>query len=333
MMKRGSLILLLSALLITSATISCKQVASDTKPGSHARISELLVVMDQSLWDGALGDTVRNYFGQYYPWLNQPEAWYSIIHRPPGEFNETYSIYRNILYFVLEPELSGGTIQKETDPWARPQTVVQINGPDFESLFGIFAKNQDAILRAFDQSEIRRLKKVMNSISKQGNAEQIATSLNLKIAVPEGYYLATQEENFVWARKVIKSQTQESAFWITTIPYADTAQFKPSHIIALRDSICKVHIPVQNTSSYMGTETRFGYESKVIDLNGAYAVETRGYWRTFGKHSMGGPFLNYMVHDEKNGRLILIDTYVFKPNEPKRDLIRQLEGIAHTLAI
>lgn len=325
--------MLVTALLVIMSFSGCKQVVTNDKPGSHARISEMLVVMDKELWQGELGDTVRNFFGQLYPYMNQPESWFSIIYRTPGEFDETYSIYRNILYFVLEPNLDGGTIQKETDHWSKPQTVIQLNGPDSETLFGLFAKNREAILQSFDQSEVRRLKLVMNSINKPGNSKQIEEQLGLKISVPEGYYIAVKDDSFVWARKVIRSLTQETAYWISTIEYKDTAQFNPANVMALRDSIAKSRIPIQDEESYMGTEYRFGYQTRVIDLNGNYALETRGFWRTFGNHSMGGPFLNFLVHDEKNARLIMIDTYAFKPNENKRDLIRQLEGIVHTLVL
>lgn len=308
-------------------------MVTDDKPGSHARISEILIVMDKELWQGDLGDTVRNYFGQFYPYLNQPEAWFSIIHRTPKEFTGTYSIYRNILNFRLEPNLDGGTIQREIDHWAKPQTVIQLNGPDSETLFGLFVKNQDAILQSFNQSEIRRLKNVMNNINKAGMSNQIEELMGLKISVPEGYFLAAADSNFVWARKVIRSLTQETAYWIATIEYTDTTQFNPANAMAIRDSIGKARIPVQDDMSFMGTEYRFGYEYKTIDLNGNYALETRGFWRTFGNHSMGGPFLNYLIHDEENKRLIMIDTYVFRPNEDKRDLVMQLEGIVHTLVL
>ncbi|MFO7723036.1 MAG: DUF4837 family protein, partial [Bacteroidales bacterium] len=257
-MEKRSLKILVSAFLLMFTLSACKQVVTNEKPGSHARISELLVVMDKTLWQGELGDTVRNFFGEFYPYLNQPEARFSIIYRTPGEFTETYSIYRNILHFVLEPELSGGTIQKEIDHWAKPQTVIQLNGNNGETLLGLFLKNQDAILQAYDQSEVRRLKGVMKSISKQGNAQQVTDALNLTISVPEGYYLAKKEGNFIWARKVIKSQTQESAFWITTFEYTDTSQFNPEKVMAMRDTVAKAHIPVQDDVSYMGTEYRFG---------------------------------------------------------------------------
>ncbi len=332
-MKNLMIKLLCISALMTMTLAGCKQSAPPGKPGSHARISEVLVVMDKVLWQSSLGDSVRSALGEMYPYLNQPQPLFSIIYREPKDFDETYSIFRNILIFALEPERDGGNIQKEIDPWAKPQTVIQLNGNNGETLLGLFEKNRDAILKAFDDSEIRRLKGVMQSISKKINAEQVAKQLGLTISVPEGYYLAKNQKDFIWARKVIKSQTQESAFWITTLPYTDTAQFNPESVLALRDSICKAHIPVQDKVSYMGTEYRFGYQSKIIRLNGYYTLETRGFWRTYGNHSMGGPFLNYLVLDEKKNRLVMIDCYVFKPNEDKRDMVRQLEGIAHTLQL
>jgi hypothetical protein len=312
---------------------SCKQTITDTKPGSHGRISEMLVVMDPTLWKGDLGDTVRNFFGQFYPYLNQAEPWFTIIHRPPREFDQTYSLFRNILFFVMEPELDGGSIHRETDYWAIPQTVIQIKGPGFDELHGLFLKNSEAILQAFDQSEVRRLVRVMNSINRQVSSNSIKELLGLHIAVPDGFYIATEQENFVWARKVIRSRNQEQAFWITTIPYTDTTQFAPQRVMELRDSIARAQIPVFDETSYMGTEYRFGYQNRILEVNGSYALETRGLWRTFGNHSAGGPFLNFLIHDEKHARLIMIDTYVYRPNEDKRDLLRQLEGVVHTLKL
>jgi len=332
-MNRLIMRVMFTLLLFLPLTYSCKETVTNTKPGSHARISEMLVVMDPVLWKGDMGDTVRNFFGQFFPYLNQPEPWFSIIHRTPQQFDETYSIFRNILMFVIEPELDGGSIQQETDFWARPQTVIQIKGPDRDALYGLFMKNRDAILQAFDQSEVRRLKGVMKNISKAGNAKTFKDWLDLDIAVPDGYYIATDDSTFVWARKVIRSKTQESAFWITTIPYTDTSQFNPKNAMALRDSVCKARIPVQSEQGFMATEYQFGYQNRIIDLNGSYTLETRGFWKTLGPHAAGGPFLNFLVHDKKRNRLIMIDTYVFKPNENKRDLIRQLEGIAHTLQL
>ena len=44
-----------------------------------------------------------------------------------------------------------------------------------------------------------------------------------------------------------------------------------------------------------------------------------------------GPLLIYTFYDQPTGRLYLIDGMVFAPGYEKREFLRQLEVIAHTL--
>jgi hypothetical protein len=47
---------------------------------------------------------------------------------------------------------------------------------------------------------------------------------------------------------------------------------------------------------------------------------------------MGGPFVLQAHHDKKNNRVIVTDGFVYSPEKPdKRDKIRQMEAIMHTL--
>jgi hypothetical protein len=71
--------------------------------------------------------------------------------------------------------------------------------------------------------------------------------------------------------------------------------------------------------------------SNPVDFNGRFAIETRGLWR-LENDFMGGPFVNYTFVNEKNNKVVTIDGYVFAPNKPKRDLLIQLEAIAHSIA-
>ena len=70
--------------------------------------------------------------------------------------------------------------------------------------------------------------------------------------------------------------------------------------------------------------------SKKINFNGLFAIETRGLWKLEGDF-MGGSFVNYTFVDEKRNKVITIDGYVYAPNKPKRDLLIQMESIAHSL--
>ena len=71
-------------------------------------------------------------------------------------------------------------------------------------------------------------------------------------------------------------------------------------------------------------------ESQKLLFKGHFAVETRGLWDVKGDF-MGGPFLNYAIHDEKRNRIINLDGYTYYPNKDKRDLMLQLETVFYTL--
>ena len=67
-------------------------------------------------------------------------------------------------------------------------------------------------------------------------------------------------------------------------------------------------------------------------LGGLSAIETRGLWR-MKNDFMGGPFLNYLIKDPKNDRIIMVEGFVYAPKIKKRPLMRQLDIIFGTLEI
>ena len=114
---------------------------------------------------------------------------------------------------------------------------------------------------------------------------------------------------------------------IYTYDFTDTIAFNPTRIISYRDSITKEYIPGPSEGSYMAVSKDYILpESKQIDFNGLFAIETRGLWKVEGDF-MGGPFINYTFVDEKRNKVITIDGYVYAPNAPKRNMVMQLESI------
>jgi len=321
--------LLLSVMFIGLS--ACNEVPSDTLPSSAGETCKILVISDNQIWKSSFGDNIRAHFNEPFPWINQSEPHFDVVRRSHQRFENHYLFFRNILVFRVLSEVDEVMVNSKKNVWAQPQLVVEITGPDQASIEAKFNEIKDALFVMYNKNETNRLASVMNRISQNNKERYIHEAVGLHLAVPESYYIAKNQENFIWVRKVIKSKEQETAYLVTTVEYSDTNQLKPEYILSLRDSLCKEHVMVQNNVSYMGTEYRFGPESKVIDFKGYYAVETRGFWKTYGTVVRGGAFLNYMIHDGDNNRLIMIDLYVSRPNENKRNLIKQLEGIAYTL--
>jgi hypothetical protein len=46
---------------------------------------------------------------------------------------------------------------------------------------------------------------------------------------------------------------------------------------------------------------------------------------------MGGPFVSHARVDRPNGRVVVVEAFVYAPEKKKRDLMRQLEASLYTL--
>jgi hypothetical protein len=107
--------------------------------------------------------------------------------------------------------------------------------------------------------------------------------------------------------------------------------FDRARILSFRDVMTEEYIPGPSEGSYMITAIEYApIITDRIDFNGLFAVETRSLWR-LENDFMGGPFVNYTFVDERSNKVVTIDGYVYAPNKPKRDLLIQMEAIAHSI--
>jgi hypothetical protein len=61
-------------------------------------------------------------------------------------------------------------------------------------------------------------------------------------------------------------------------------------------------------------------------------IETRGTWEVKNDY-MAGPFLNYIIQDTINNRLLVMEGFVFSPSIQKRNYMVELEAIFRSLKI
>ena len=85
-LRNGFLFVSLACLLIGCSADLSKQLAPSTT--AFGKINQVVVVADKALWEGAVGDTFRYYFGSAYPILPQPEPIFDLKHFTPEELNE-----------------------------------------------------------------------------------------------------------------------------------------------------------------------------------------------------------------------------------------------------
>jgi len=307
------------------------------KPRSSGPASELLVVTDsKEIWNGAVGDTIRAWFSQPMTVLPQTEAMFDMLNVPLNSFDEIFEKFHLILMVRIDPSLSAPASEMLTDPWAAPQVVVRINVPDQGAFFTEFDRNKENYLRIFNKLERDRIRVLNQMTGDLAISQKISKKFDLTLDLPGGFYIAADAANFMWLRhqEAKGAQDIELGIMIYYTDYQDTAQLSEKYILKWRDLITRQHIPGPSEGSYMKVADEFVEpESRTIaGFPAGYAVEIRGLWDVEGDF-MGGAFLSYTFVDQKRNRLITLDGYIYNPNEPKRNFLRQLESMFYTVSI
>lgn len=307
---------------------SCETSTSGI-PHSTGKTLEIIVVTNnKAQWNGNIGDTIRNCFGQEQLGLPQSEPLFSMVNLPEESFLKAYQSNRDIFIVDISNKIEKAQIENKKDFWASPQRVIKISAPDTESFFEIFDQNKDAIIEYFYEVERERMIKAFKTAENIKVKNALIEKFNLSLVLPTAYKISKQEDNFMWIRKETLEESQ--GLLIYSYPYTDTSAFEKNNIVSVRNQFTQRYIPGPSDGSYMKVADEFIEPVlKELDFNGKFAVETRGLWETAGDY-MGGPFLSYTLIDEINNRVITLDSYVYAPSQNKRDLLKQLEAILYS---
>ena len=93
----------------------------------------------------------------------------------------------------------------------------------------------------------------------------------------------------------------------------------------------KANIPGAEEGQYITTDAGSVTLTDAA-YNGKYMSIARGLW-FMENDLMGGPFVSHSIVDEKSGRMIVAEAFVYAPNKMKRSFMRRLESSLYTLKL
>ena len=308
-----------SILFFLIITLSCSENQQKLLPASSGNINNVSVVSSDELWDGAVGDVIRENFGRPIYGLPQIEPVFSLSHIPSKVFSGFATKSRTILKVDIA-EKEGVFNFKNT--YASPQRIIQITANSADKIIEIINENLNSIYSTMYLNEIREKQR---RISKNLNQTQaIKNSTGLTLRFPSAYRVAKVDSNFVWIRRDI--ETGSINLFISR--YNDKNN---SPIVKIRDSISKQHIPGPIENTFMSTDPIYTPSSQQISIRGKQILETRGLWEIKGQF-MAGPFLNYQFESNtKQDEYIMLDGFVYSPGSSKREYVFELEAIMRSL--
>lgn len=315
--------LLLSVLCIS---VSCRE--SFMKPASSGRPYEMLVVVDDSLWQRPAGRALFDVLDTDVPGLPQPERYFRLSQTSPERFNQILNIFRNIIIVKIDKDQYTRTKMRfSRDEYAQPQIILSIQSPSEEDFAAYIKEHGDMILEFFHKVEMNRLGKQLKTEHSTVVKEMAADMFDCNWLVPKEIVNYKKGKNFFWAASGSASVMANVCMY--AYPYEGPGTFTKDYVLAKRDSFMKANIPGSKSTMYMATDTLCTFV-KPIMVKGQFALETRGLWQ-MENDAMGGPFVSLSRVDTLNNRVIVVEGFLYSPEKMNRGMIRRLEGSLYTL--
>lgn len=301
--------------------VSCN--SKEAKPNSETsgKINSVSVIIDDQLWNGEVGDSMRNKFASPVLGLPQEEPVFTLNQYPVKLLEGFMSNSRNII--VVKKE-SKSQFRIENNEYANPQTVVHISGETVQEILDTIQNNDSLIINKIKESEIKVLQDKIKHDS-LFDIKPLKEKFNIRLNIPIKYKMVLKGRKFIWLKKEITSGNLSLIFYqipITSIKNNNAVK----RITRIRDSIGRIYIHGAVPRTRMITEPAFSpYLSKTKIYN-KETFETRGSWELLNDF-MSGPFINYAIVDKPNNRILIIEGFCYAPSKQKRDLMFELESI------
>lgn len=313
-------------LFIILLILGCNDSSKKNDVNYSGKLNTISVIIDDDLWNGEVGDSVRNKFASPVIGLPQEEPLFGLNQYPVKLLEGFKSNNRNVI-IIKKGAKSEFKIEKST--LSNPQNIIRFSGKTVQELIDSIQIHSANIISTIKNSEIQRYQKLLKLLPK-AETEEIKKKFNVALLLPEKYKLMLKGKKFVWFKKEITSGNLSILVYQLPLSSIKDNANAVNRIIKIRDSIGNkyIHGAVQRTK--MITEKSFApFVSKTF-LYGKPTFETKGTWE-LSNDFMGGPFLNYAIIDRANNRILVIEGFCYAPAKQKRDLLFELEAIAKSI--
>ena len=232
-------IVLMFACIVAACSEETRSRRKDRSIGGTAEI--MVVVQNDDQWKGRIGDSLRHFFMDYQYGLPQPEARNELKHIKAAGFSDLFKKQKCILEVEINPSLENAVAETAENLWAAPQRYVKISAPNITSWVELFDQQKEVYQNWFDQVERERILNVFRATKDEEIEAAIAKKFGFTLTLPQGFYIAKNEPDFMWLRKELERSSADIVIYQT--PYRDTLQFEPQSLVAMRNMMEGQYIP------------------------------------------------------------------------------------------
>lgn len=290
--------------------------------------NEVVLVIEDSLWIGTIGDSIRAKLAKPIVGITDQEPIFDLVQLDPKIFTKKAKTARNIVLFstqtahefILEKSLN-----------ATPQNFFFIRAKTNDDLIKLFNSNADSIISVFKSSEMNEeMHKVVRS--SKLNYKELKELFGCTLKIPDSYHLQMENESpFLWYQKDLSSGNVNLVLYEFPINEIETNEFTlENRLIEAKNVIGKSFLKTAKDSAYFIVSPQFTPIIKKKTIQNLPAYQIIGAWETVNDY-LKGPFVCYAIRDDYYNRYLFIEGFVNNPFKNKRDQLLEIEAIINTL--
>ena len=309
-------------LIILIALTSCNNKKVKTAKETYGKTNEVSVIIDDQLWNGEVGDSIRNKFASPVLGLPQEEPVFTLNQYPVKLLEGFMTNSRNIIMIKKE---SKSLFRIENNEYTNPQVVVHISGQTVQEILDTIQNNDSLIINKIKESEIKVYQEKIKHDSLL-DITKIRKKFKVKLNIPIKYKMVARGKKFIWLKKEITSGNLSLIIYQLPLKSIKENTNSLNRITKIRDSIGRIYIHGVVPRARMITDPELSTYISMTKIYNKPTFETKGNWELLNDF-MSGPFINYAIIDRPNNRILVIEGFCYAPSKQKRDLIFELEEI------
>lgn len=288
--------------------------------------SELLLVVDDNVWQSDVADTLKAITQGSVPGLMQDEPYFRTVRISSRHYTQQYTTLHSKLFVHLDASQKQPMLGVSRDVVARPQIEVTVTAPDVESLRRFLSAKGMYIRDLIGDAQIEMRAADLRKHYNRDMEKKFLTTMGYGLKVPEQIRASKVGDNFLWAGSNLIEK--DLNFVMYTLPWNGENIADREKFVNTRDSVMCKNIPGSNEDQWMQTTKIDGKPvlfTRLRELDGQKVFEVHGLWE-MRNGGLGGPFVSQVRVDSLCGKLIVTEGFVYSPSTEKRELLRTVEA-------
>ena len=313
----------------------CRTKTSLPESNTMGKAYDVVVLCNDDAWRGDLSYAVCDMLEERAPGLTRPEGYFNIVKQVAlASATELDRKYPNLLAISINPAAEQATYSVSKNIYARPQSVITITAPSVESATEFVKEATNTIRAEFERGERNKSNRANAARPAEQLMEDFKAHTGLDMVIPAYFYKATtRDKELLW---YIRDFPKRADYIFAFTTPVDTTMPEDMQALSVMSAIDNKLATISSKGakhSYMRLSNEPSSMSFTPDvpIAGREWLEIRCWWEV-ANDFMGGPMVAFVNVDAATAKATVIMFALYAPEEPQRNLLRELEHLVYTIS-